>query len=420
MKGLLRASWLKGSFARGVLAIGGGTALAQLVAVLFSPILSRLYTPEQLGIWGLFVSFVGLASVATSLRYEVAIVAARNDEDAMELTHSSLFLVLIISFLGALVFEWLRRENALGYGVFPPLATFVAFFALISTGSALVLRYFALRREAFAVVGRFTVLQGWSKVLLQVILAPFGHLGLILGETLGRFVGLRWLFQGISCRGLRFNLRIVLSYWTYPVIQLPSSFLNTLALMAPVPIFAYAYGVAAGGALALALRVVGIPVGLIGNAVGDVFYGRASSVLRSEPRKLPSLFVGTSLRLGLVGLTLGALMWFLAPRVTPWLFGPEWSLAGQMLGVMAPWMAFQLAVSPVSRVVFLSSRSWLKLLYDFTSLGMISSPIWLLNEYGPVQALLGVSLLMAGAYVIYFTVLFVLVTRLRYEIREGA
>ncbi len=420
MREILRASWLKGSFAHGVLAIGGGTALAQLAAVLVSPIISRLYTPGQLGVWGLFVSFVGLASVVTTLRYEVAIVAARTEEDAIELTYSSLLLVLIISLLGALVFEWLRREDALGYGVFSPLATFVTFLALLSTGSALVLRYFALRREAFALVGRFTVIQGWSKVFLQLTLAPFGQMGLILGETLGRFVGLRWLLQGISYRRLRPNTRLMLRYWTYPGIQLPSGFLNTLALIAPIPVFAYLYGVAVGGALALALRVVGIPVGLIGNAVGDVFYGRASSVLRREPEKLPSLFVATFLRLGLVGLALGVMMWFIAPRLTPWVFGPEWNVAGQMLGVMAPWMAFQLSVSPVSRVVFLSSRSWLKLLYDFLSLGAILSPIWLWNKCEPVKALFVISLLMAGAYAIYLIVLFVLVTQLRYEMREGA
>lgn len=417
MRELLRGPWFKGSFTRGVLAIGGGTALAQLAAVLVSPILSRLYTPEHLGIWGLFVSFVGLVSVVTTLRYEVAIVAARNEEDAIKLTYTSLYLVLAISFLGALAFEWLRRKDTLGYGVFSPLATVVTFLALVSTGFALALRYLALRREAFALVGRFTVIQGWSKVLLQVVLAPLGHLGLILGETLGRFVGLRWLLRGISYRCLRPDTRLMLRYWVYPGIQLPSSFLNTLALMAPVPVFAYLYGVAVGGALALALRVVGIPVSLIGNAVGDVFYGRASLVLRQEPGRLPHLFVGTSLRLGLLGLVVGVMMWFLAPRLTPWLFGPEWTLAGQMLGVMAPWVAFQLSVSPVSRVVFLSSRSWLKLLYDFVSLGAILSPFWLWNKFGPVQALLSVSLLMAGAYALYFVILLVLVMRLPNEKR---
>jgi len=62
-------------FFRGVVAIAGGTAIAQAVGVLLSPIITRLYTPEAMGLWGLFVSFLGVASVVSTLRYEVAIVA---------------------------------------------------------------------------------------------------------------------------------------------------------------------------------------------------------------------------------------------------------------------------------------------------------------------------------------------------------
>ncbi len=394
--------------------------MAQLVAVLASPILTRVYGPDDMGSWGLFVSFLGLASVLTSLRYEVAIVAARKDEDALLLCCSGLVLVLLTSLLGAFAFEFLRQGGALGYGVFSPLATLLAFIALASTGFGLVLRFFALRRERFGVIGRFTVAQAWSKVLLQLVLSPFGSMGLLLGETLGRLVSLGWLFRGLSCLRPAFAPRVLLAYWTYPVIQLPSSFVNTLVLVAPVPLFVSLYGPSAGGALALAQRVVGLPVSLIGTAVADVFYGRASIMLRQEPKRLLAFFLRVSFGLGLMGFALGFVLWFFAPKVATWVFGPEWELAGQMLGAMAPWVTLQLAVSPVSRVVFLSPWSWLKLLYDFLSLGAVLSPLWFLRFSGPVEAVWGISLLMAGTYGAYFVILLFLVHRLQYEGGGGA
>lgn len=278
-----------------------------------------------------------------------------------------------------------------------------------------MLRYRALRSEDFTLVGRFTVAQGWAKVVLQLLLAPLGVLGLLLGETFGRLVGLRLLWRGASCCKPGFHARTLLRYWTYPVFQLPSSVLNSLSLVAPVPVFVMLYGPAVGGALALAQRVVGLPVALIGGAVADVFYGRVSTLVRENPDRATNFFIEVSIKLGILGLCLGSGVWFLAPKITPWLFGPEWKLAGNMMGVMGPWMAAQLTVSPVSRFVFLTPHAWLKLLYDVFSLLVITSPIWLWKHNKPEEALLNVSLLMVGAYGLYFVVLLVLAFRIKQQ-----
>jgi O-antigen/teichoic acid export membrane protein len=175
------------------------------------------------------------------------------------------------------------------------------------------------------------------------------------------------------------------------------------------------YGPAVGGALALAQRVVGLPVALIGGAVADVFYGRVSTLVRENPDRAMNFFIEVSIKLGILGLCLGSGVWFLAPKITPWLFGPEWKLAGNMMGVMGPWMAAQLTVSPVSRFVFLTPHAWLKLLYDVFSLLVITSPIWLWKHNKPEEALLNVSLLMVGAYGLYFVVLLVLAFRIKQQ-----
>jgi len=50
---LKRSAFLKGTFS-----IAGGTALGQLLLVASSPILTRLYDPTAMGMFGLFVSCV--------------------------------------------------------------------------------------------------------------------------------------------------------------------------------------------------------------------------------------------------------------------------------------------------------------------------------------------------------------------------
>ncbi len=83
-----------------------GTALAQVIPVLLSPVLTRLYSPEQYGTMALFTALVGIFSVAATFRYELSIMLPEKDSDAVNIIVLSLILnfslsiiLLIITFL---------------------------------------------------------------------------------------------------------------------------------------------------------------------------------------------------------------------------------------------------------------------------------------------------------------------------------
>ncbi|WP_448377633.1 lipopolysaccharide biosynthesis protein [Fervidobacterium sp.] len=392
------------TFLRGVLAIAGGTALAQVASVLFLPLLTRLYSPEALGLWGLFVSFLGVASVAATLRYEVAIVAAGSEEEALALTRSTLVLAIVTGFLGGVALEVMRRADLLGYGALPSWVAPLGFAALTGTAWGMTLRYYAVRRGAFGLVGRFTVAQGVIRPVSQILLSSAGVGGLLLGEAVGRFLGLTALGRVLPrTPGCWWHLDVLLRFRSFPLLQLPSSFLNMMALMAPVPVFVALYGPAVGGALALAQRAVGLPVSLVGGAVADVFYGRVAELARTDPQRVRPFLVQTSVRLLLLALPFGLALGIAAPFLATWVFGEPWALTGKMMSIMAPWMVAQLAVSPVSRVVFLSRLPWVKLVYD----GLSVLAIWALFivHFSPEEALKLLAWLYVALYTLYWIIL---------------
>ncbi len=91
----------KSSFARNVAVIAGGTAAGQSIVVLASPIITRLYTPEEFGVLAVYTSFLGILSVLASLRYELAIPLPEKDRDAASLLVLSLGIVVFMSlFIG--------------------------------------------------------------------------------------------------------------------------------------------------------------------------------------------------------------------------------------------------------------------------------------------------------------------------------
>ena len=396
-------------FFRGVVAIAGGTAVAQAVGVLLSPIITRLYTPEAMGLWGLFVSFLGVAAVVATLRYEVAIVAAASEEDALALTRSGLVLGIFTGLFSALILEVMRKNDVLGYGHLPPWVSLLAFPAVVAFAWGKVLRYYSVRKGTFGLVGRFTVVQGVARPLAQVFFFPLGGVGLLLGESLGRFLGLTSfiiILPKIS-PGVLYGLspiRVLLRYKSYPLTMVPSGLLDTLALMAPIPVFTSLFGAGIGGNLALAQRVAALPVSLIGAAVGDVFYGEVAGLAREKPQSLRPFLIMTMLKLLSVALPIGLFLRYIAPQLTIWVFGDAWEATGKMLAALAPWMVAQLAVSPVSRAVFISRHLWIKVIYDVAFLASYGI-VYKLAGLGYLKAMLVFSWTQVFLYVVYAVLL---------------
>ena len=71
----------KTSFAGDVLKLVSGTTIAQLVGILITPVLTRLYAPEAFGTLALFTSITSILGVIACMRYELAIMLPESDEE---------------------------------------------------------------------------------------------------------------------------------------------------------------------------------------------------------------------------------------------------------------------------------------------------------------------------------------------------
>ena len=410
----LAARLRRSVFAQGVLSISTGTMIGQGISILISPILTRLYTPAAMDAWGLFVSFVSVATVGGALRYELAIVAAKEKEDARALAGYALTLSICVSLMGGIVFEVFRKHGILGYKVFPWWMGGIAALAIAINVWGQVFRFWFIREKTFQEVGYFVAGRGIFRSIAQVSLSSWQGTGLILGEVFGRLISL-----GILLRKFPFketlktilswqNSQILEKFKEYPFLFLPSAFIDTLALMAPVPVFTAVYGADIGGMLALAQRVISVPLLLLGNAVADVFFGEVADATRHQSKKANTLFLKSTLRLGGFALALGVGLWLSAPWGVKTVFGHTWRFTGAMLRVMVPWFVMMLTVSPISRLIFLSRYPWAKLLYDILALIGVSLPLWLhISE--PLRALRFVAWIQAGLYVLYWLILFLAV-----------
>src|SRR5215475_12444492 len=84
MKKILARIIPRNRFAQSVSIIVGGTALAQALGLLASPILTRIYHPADFGALQVFISVMSLLTVAATGRYEIAVLLPEDEQSAIE------------------------------------------------------------------------------------------------------------------------------------------------------------------------------------------------------------------------------------------------------------------------------------------------------------------------------------------------
>jgi O-antigen/teichoic acid export membrane protein len=407
----------KGKFISSVTVLAGGTALGQGLVVLTLPLLTRLYTPDDLGKLGLFSAFVNTASVTTSLLYEAAIVAAQDDNDAASLTLLAILIATITTPLATLGFYALIKFNLLGFGSLPLQTVLFTLLTLLLISVFQTLRYWLIRKNHFPLLGQVTVMQSVVRSFSQAGLGllQIGWVGLLLGDLMGRGFGLgrmltqswhdlvRWVWP-VNVSKLS---QVAVQNLKFPLYSLPSSLIDVLAISLSVPILTQLYGPTAGGYFVLAQRTLALPFGLVASSVADAFHSQVASYMREEPHKVKAFFLRTAGTLALIGSLPCIVIGFLGPHLFGLVFGTTWGEAGLLAAVLAPWSWAGLIVSPLSRLVFvLGGQEW-KLLYDVASLAALIFGLYTGSKLGfslagSVSLLSGLNVL---TYVVYFWVL---------------
>lgn len=373
----------RGAYSRHVALLAGGTAFGQGIVVLFSPLLTRIYTPFDFGILATFSSFISVLLVVLSLRYEQAIPLPKQRYEALALLGLSLGLVVTITAIITLLLwalDGLLRQ-ALG-----PVALYLWLLplGLIGAGLYQALNYWALREQAFSPIARTRLSQGLGMVVTQLVLgmAGAGSAGLLIGDIVGRASGswgLLTLLRGVPAREL-FDVgnifRVATRYVRFPLFSTGAAFLNVLSRQLPFIFLPSLFGNEVTGFFALAYRSLGLPSMLIGQAVGQVFFSKAAQ-LKSNPDKLAEFTVRTALGLLAFGIAVFGIIIVGGASVFEIVFGGAWKQAGFYAQILAPWYMLWLVSSPLSNL--LAIREWQGASLAFASIELLSRgmALWL-------------------------------------------
>lgn len=336
-------------FVRNVFILLSGTAAAQLISVLTSPIITRLYGPENYGLMGVFLTFVGILSPIAAMSYPKAIVLTKNDDEARMMIKLSLYIALATALVFLLTFLAFSKsilaifqiESISSFLYLVPLVTFM-------TSVQEVIEQWLIKTKQFTVTAKVTVLhsailQG-SKVGAGFIY-PFALT--LIGIT-AISTGLKVFMMAAFLKNTDYKPRLrqqdsldsyqklAIAYKDFPIYRTPQVFINAISHNLPVLLLTGFFGPASAGFYAIGKTVLGMPVQLVGKSVGDVFYPRINEAAKNGERLSPLINKAT-LSLGVIGIFPFGIIVIAGPELFSFVFGSEWNRAGEYARWIALW-----------------------------------------------------------------------------------
>lgn len=405
-------SGFRGRLTTNVVKLGGGTAIGQALVALVSPIITRLYSPGDLALIGLLVSFVTFASVGVTLRYDVAIVTALDDVEADNLLSASMLATVLCSAGAAGILAVFVRINFLSYGILPFWSVGFGFLMLVLMGASSTLRYWYVRRDGFGLISRALMLQGVGRASVSVGVGAVHHgwLGLLAGEVAGRSLGVARMFRGAwpamreaYHRQFERMREALVRNGKYPLIVLPSALINSASAVVATPIIIDVFGRSNGGQFFLVQNLLGLPSVLVANSVADVLHAKFAEAYLADSGGLPRLMYRALTRLALVSMAIYIPIALIAPFGVRFILGPQWTQAGLIAMILAPMMITALIVSPASRILVVVDRPEWKLIVDVVRIVLPPGCLYVAHTLGWtfISSLIGFSLVAAAANLMY-------------------
>jgi O-antigen/teichoic acid export membrane protein len=360
----LREMMARRPFLKDVSIMLTGAAGGQMVSLALSPILTRLYTPQEFGTLSIYSAVVAILVVVSSMRYELALPLAKTDEDAVNLMAVCLCVLatttLVLSAVACLVPAAVMARLWPIPGDQGPLKIYRLLLVLgyVCLGGYFVALYVATRASAYRAIAKTRLAQGVVGPTTQIVMALFGlgAPGLLVGSILGQsagtvglfnamFAGRTHLLKAISWERMRAQ---AFRYRQFPLVASWAALIDAIGGSQLLYLLIGAtYSARIAGFLFLAERVVSRPLAIIGTSILQVFVGEAGRTVDSDPALLKRRFYQVVTRQAALAAIWIVMANLLAIFLFSTLFGKEWQDAVPYLQAISLAYLAQAAVLPV-------------------------------------------------------------------------
>ena len=402
---------LTSEFSRNVLTLMTGTTIAQAIPIAISPILTRIYSPEDFGMFALYMSVASILSVVATGRYELAIMLPKKDEDAVNIVALSIVISFVVSFISLLIVFSFNAQITSFLGN-PDISSWLYFIPLtvLLTGIYQSFNYWSNRKKQYKRLATSRVVQSGTTASSNLLFgfAGFGSGGLIGSTILGQGIATALLSrlvlrEDIGKITLIRRLKIfalMKKYKKLPLFNLTNAVIDGVRLSGISILIAKFFSTSILGQFSLAWKMVQTPMSLIGSSLSQVFFQKVSSVDKADLYVLVKQFIKKAI---LVSLPMFLVIYFFAEDIFMVIFGEDWRIAGKAASVMTPWLFLNFITSPLSTLFIVLNKQDIMLLFACFYMLIPLSLLYLLRDNGFIEVLNSVSISMTFLLLVFIS-----------------
>ena len=354
------------NFIKDVKTVLTGTSLSQIIPLIFYPLLTRIYSPEDFGFMAFFMSVCAVMIVLASGAYEQAILITKNNlelDSLIKLTLvRSLIMLVVISLI--LIISVNTVPFLFKYKIYLNwvlVLSLTAFFTIIYN----LYNEWCVKKSEFKKLSVNKVYNSLFTSLFKSINKVFSFIsnGLIVGELIGKFlislISVKFMLSNGTNIFKGYNIEILKKtrqkFKDYPRYMMFDLLINTIGGSVHVYIILAFFNANELGYISLSLSLLTLPVTVISGGIKDVFREKANQLFINEG-SCRKLYIDLFKPLSILGFFGFGILYLIVPYIFPFALGNHWIKSGLYAQYLIPLFYFNFVSMSLGGIFVIANK----------------------------------------------------------------
>jgi len=338
-----------------------GTIISQIINIILSPIMSRLYDPAEFGKYSTITAIVVLTTIIANGKYDLAIMNSEDDEKQRKATYYGAMIISVITTLIILLFGGiivLHTDILNSYTMID--IVLIAIFTFFASNNSIV-NIWLNKTGYYKQISKNRILYAIVHAILVIVfgIIETGYLGIalsVLVAYISQFVYVySFLYRKTNFKEYHYNVEDVKEqlhkHIKFPKFQMPALLLNNASTQLPVILFNSLYNSTISGWYSMTVKIINLPMTVIGSTIGEIYFKEASEIkAKGEEKRLSEFTYNTFKKLLLIGILPMGVLFAYGDILFEFVLGEQWKMAGVYAMFLAPWYFIVFVTSPFTHL----------------------------------------------------------------------
>ncbi|MEW6435593.1 MAG: oligosaccharide flippase family protein [Pseudomonadota bacterium] len=371
---------------RKIVGLTGLTAAGQLTFVVAMPLLSRLFTPADFGLFTIYLSIVNIFGPIIGLKFDSGLYAANTREQARAMLGLAIATMSLVALVIASFFPLIGGHLSGTFGAAISKIGFLLPIGIFLAGMWSSTSAWAIKSGAISTLAIARFLQPALMTVLQLAagLAHLPGLAMVIAHlvshaTYGAFILARSLnkddWKHLFSLSAPLLLKHAREQIKFPLFTMPAQVSMLMGSNLPPILIGLIFGMDKAGYCGIAYRLVTAPISIISLPLGHVFTSEVSRDRSlSHLQKLGTRIFIASLFIVVVPMLIGG---FVAPHVAGRLLGARWAATGEVIFAFSIFGGMQAITTPFTEITSIYRLQILRFFVEISSATFVFIPLGL-------------------------------------------